>query len=361
MSRWVPGPTSRLPLLLPLLFSMSACVFVPDLSRFPSCDDQGGCPAGFSCLPPERICLPDCGARGPCLPDVPAGDDGGTPPPAQQGDAGVDPLLLEEETLGDGVEGVDYPFQFRARGGTPPYTFSLRGEPPPGLRLDEARGSLSGKPTTPGEFQFTLGLVDQEARSTERTFSVRIHAPLILAGPGVLADFPKGDPYTEQLSALGGRPPYRFELVQPNSLPAGLVLTANGYVQGTSSAAGTSFEVRVTDDARPAQTATLLLQLTTTSCSSLVDTCMRTRSVPAGKEGVSYAYSMQATSLSGTSGTWKVDANGVLPPGIGLDPSTGRLSGTPTAAAKGSSYDFTLTRTDIFGSVKTPPLRLQVH
>ncbi|WNG23323.1 hypothetical protein F0U62_04225 [Cystobacter fuscus] len=352
MSRWVAGPT----LLLSFLLSSSACVFVPDLSRFPSCDDQGGCPAGSSCLVPERICLPDCGARGPCLPEVPAGDDGGTPPPAQQGDAGVDPLLLEEETLGDGVEGADYAFQFRARGGTPPYTFSLRGELPPGLRLDEARGVLSGKPTTTGEFPFTLGLVDKEARSTERTFSVRIHAPLILAGPGVLADFPKGENYTEQLSALGGRPPYRFELMQPNSLPAGLVLTANGYVQGKSSAAGGSFDVRVTDDARPAQTVTLLLQITASSC-SLGDTCMRTKSVPAGKVGVPYGYSPQVTSPY--SGTWKVEPNGMLPPGIELDPATGRLSGTPTV--KGG-YDFTLSRTDVFGTVKTPPLmRLQVH
>ncbi|EPX58003.1 putative HEMAGGLUTININ-RELATED PROTEIN [Cystobacter fuscus DSM 2262] len=358
MSRWVPGAALRLSLFVSLLpsflLSTSACVFVPDLSRFPPCDDQGGCPAGSSCLGPERICLPDCGARGPCLPEVPAGDDGGTPPPAQQGDAGVDPLLLEEETLGDGVEGVDYAFQFRARGGTPPYTFSTRGELPPGLRLDG--GILSGKPTTTGEFQFTLGLVDREARSTERAFSVRIHAPLILAGPGVLADFPKGETYTEQLSALGGRSPYRFELVQPNSLPAGLVLSANGYVQGKSSATGNSFDVRVTDDARPPQTVTLLLQLTASSCSL---TCIRTRSVPAGKVGVSYDYSMQITSPY--SGNWKVEPGGVLPPGIALDSSTGRLSGTPTATAKGNSYDFTLSRTDLFDTVKSPPLRLQVH
>ncbi|WNG13861.1 Ig domain-containing protein [Cystobacter fuscus] len=353
MSRWVPGPTSRLTVPLTWLLCLSACVFVPDLSRFPPCDDQGGCPAGSSCLGPERICLPDCGARGPCLPDVPARDDAGTPPPEQQGDAGVDPLLLEEETLGDGVEGVDYAFQFRARGGTPPYTFSPRGELPPGLRLDG--GVLSGKPTTTGEFQFTLGLVDKEARATERAFSVRIHAPLILAGPGVLADFPKGEAYTEQLSALGGRPPYRFELVQPNSLPAGLVLSANGYVQGKSSAAGNSFEVKVTDDARPPQTVTLLLQLTASSC-SLGDTCIRTRSVPMGKVGVSYDYSMQVTSPY--SGTWKVKPGGVLPPGIGLDASTGRLSGTPTTAG---TYDFTLSRTDVFDTIESPALRLQIH
>jgi hypothetical protein len=253
------------------------------------------------------------------------------------------------------VERVAYAFQFQARGGTPPYTFSTRGELPPGLRLDEARGVLSGEPTMTGEFQFTLGLVDQEARSTERAFSVRIHAPLLLAGPGVLADFPKGENYTERLSALGGRSPYRFELVTPNSLPAGLVLIANGYVQGTSSAAGNSFEVKVTDDARPPQTATLLLQLTASSC-SLGDTCMRTRSVPAGKVGVLYGYSPQVTSPY--SGTWKVEPNGMLPPGIELDPATGRLSGTPTV--KGS-YDFTLSRTDVFDTVKTPPLTLQVH
>ncbi|OJH36307.1 hypothetical protein BON30_34735 [Cystobacter ferrugineus] len=342
-------------MLLSLLLSMSACVFVPDLSRFPPCDDQGGCPAGSSCLPPERICLPDCGARGPCLPEVPAGGDGGTPSPADQGDAGGGPLLLEEATLGDGVEGVDYSFQFQARGGTPPYTFSPRDELPPGLRLEG--GVLSGKPTTTGEFQFTLGLADQEARSTERAFSVRIHSPLILAGPGVLADFPKGENYTEQLSALGGRPPYRFELVQPNSLPAGLVLTANGYVQGKSSAAGTSFEVRVTDDARPPQTTTLLLQLTASSC-SLGDTCVRTRSVPAGKVGSLYDYSMQVT--SSYSGTWKVKPEGALPPGIELDTATGRLSGTPTPTTK-RSYDFTLSRTDLFDTVESPALRLEVH
>jgi len=343
MSRWVPG--------LALLLSAAACVFAPDLSRFPTCEAGGVCPGGSSCLEPEGICLPDCGARGPCLPDVPGpADAGGTGTP----DAGVEPLVLEEEALGDGVVAVEYPFQFRARGGTPPYTFSSRGELPPGLRLDAARGTLSGKPTTAGDFTFTLELGDPGARSAERAFTVRIRSPLSLTGPGILADFPKGGSYKEQLSAVGGQPPYRFELVPGNALPSGLVLGATGEVQGSTSAAGTAaFEVRVTDDARPPQTVTRSLQLTASKCS--LAPCIRTRSVPEGRVGERYDYSLQATTNTG-SPTWKVTF-GALPPGLELTSSTGRISGTPTTEGP---YGFTVSVEDVLTSAESESLRLEI-
>jgi hypothetical protein len=326
MSRW---PTW---LGLAALLGVAACVFQPDLSRFPACDAAGACPTGSTCLASEGVCLPDCGERGPCTPEPPEAD-AGTPPPA---------LALLQDTPPVGLELASYLHRFQASGGTPPHTFSFKGELPPGLSLT-AQGELSGKPTAAGDFRFTLEVVDQGTtpQSVSQERSVRIRPLLRLAGPGILADVPGNTAYVEKLSALGGTPPYRFELVSGSALPAGILLLDTGQVDGMTSQAGTfAFEVRVSDNDEPRQVVTRTLQLTTGSCPSLT-LCMRTRAVPDARVGTAYTYAFQ---ISGGTNTITWSSTGTLPPGLTLS-STGVLSGTPTQAG---SYPFTVTAEDVF-------------
>ncbi|WP_309888034.1 Ig domain-containing protein [Archangium sp.] len=337
MSRW---PTW---LGLAVLLGGAACVFQPDLSRFPACDAAGACPTGSTCLASEGVCLPDCGERGPCVPETPE-PDAGTPPA----------LALVPDAPPVGLELASYLHRFQASGGTPPHAFSFIGELPPGLSLT-AQGELSGKPTAAGDFRFTLEVVDQgpTPQLTRQERSVRIRPLLRLAGPGILADVPSETAYVEQLSATGGTPPYRFELVSGSALPAGILLRDAGRVDGMTSQAGTvAFEVRVSDNGEPQQVVTRTLQLTTGSCPSLT-LCMRTRAVPDARVGTAYTYAFQ---ISGGTNTLTWRATGTLPPGLTLG-STGVLSGTPTQAG---SYPFTVTVEDVFDKPQVA-VTLTVH
>ncbi|WP_257460066.1 Ig domain-containing protein [Archangium lipolyticum] len=338
---------------LAALLGLAACVFQPDLSRFPVCDAQGACASGWTCLASEGVCLPDCGERGPC----PTGldSDGGTPEPGADAgttdsgvpDSGPEPLLLLPDGPGPGLELASFLYRFQASGGTPPYTFSSPGQLPPGLELN-AKGELSGKPTAAGDFRFTLEVVDQDTtpQRASQEFSLSIRPLLRMAGPGFLADVPSGKPYTEQLSATGGKLPYKFELVAGSTLPGNIILLPNGRLEGNPDNGGVTraFEVRVTDSDEPPQVVTRTLQITTGSCQTLY-MCVLTRAVPDGRQGSAYTYTLQTSGSTGTV-TWKVAAGSTLPPGLMLS-STGILSGTPTQAAV-EPYGFTLTVSDAF-------------
>jgi hypothetical protein len=338
---------------LAAFLGVAACVFQPDLSRFPTCDAQGACPTGWTCLGSEQVCLPDCGERGPCAAEVPtetdedAGTDAGDPGPP---DAGPPLLELAADGLAVGLETASYLHRFQASGGTPPYAFSTPGELPPGLSLTP-QGELSGKPAAAGDFPFTLEVMDQGPgpQRSSQEFTLRIRPVLRLAGPLIPADVPSGKAYAELISATGGKPPYRFELVPGSSLPAGILLRDTGKLEGTASTTGTvAFDVRVTDAEEPPQVVIRTLQLTTGTCPSLT-LCVRTRTVPDARVGTAYTYTLQTSGSTG-SVTWKL-ASGALPPGVVLASDTGLLSGTPTQPG---SYEFTLSVSDVFDTWQLP-------
>jgi hypothetical protein len=60
-----------------------------------------------------------------------------------------------------GFVGVPYSHTFPAGSGNPPYTFAIiAGSLPPGLSLAAATGVVSGTPTTPGTYTFTIQVTD---------------------------------------------------------------------------------------------------------------------------------------------------------------------------------------------------------
>ncbi|MFP2912710.1 Ig domain-containing protein [Pyxidicoccus sp. 3LFB2] len=337
-----------LPAVLGLL-CVAACTFAPDLSRYAACDAQGGCPSGFSCLALESRCVPDCAEGQTCgssEPDADGGDAGADAGVEASGDAGLEtdagagdedagadggdvvvPLSLDPYALVPGHEGAEYSSRLLARGGTPPYRFTAMAALPPGFTMD-GEGHVTGTPVEPGNFFLPVSVTDQSTPPQEASGSIRlqVRTRLWLAGPGTLAAAPRGQTYEEQLSAVGGTPPYHFTVVE-GALPVGLQLAGNGKVTGTSTQAGkVDFTVKVMDSASPQRESTRALSISTVAPGGLALTMM-TQSLPDGRVRSRYEYTLR---LNGGTGPYAWRSGSPLPPGLSLDSSSGILSGLPT-------------------------------
>lgn len=90
-------------------------------------------------------------------------------------------LAITTTSLPNGTVGARYRATLQAAGGAPPYTWTVvSGHLPPGLRLHRRTGVISGKPTAPGRYTFTVRVVDHrnsprsEEQSDSRTFTITI-------------------------------------------------------------------------------------------------------------------------------------------------------------------------------------------
>jgi hypothetical protein len=151
-------------------------------------------------------------------------------------------------------------------------------------------------------------------------------APLVVTTTSLPAAV-TGSPYSFALAAAGGAGPYTWSLSPgAGTLPAGLTLDpSTGTISGTPTADSVArFEVTVTDSESPPASATAALSITVVS--PLVVT---TLSLPAAVTGSPYSATLTAAGGAAPY-IWSITA-GTLPPGLALDPSTGVISGTPTA------------------------------
>ena len=131
-----------------------------------------------------------------------------------------------------------------ASGGTPPYTWSVISGAVPGLSLDSASLTLSGTPTTAGAFNFTLQATDSANLTATRPIGLTVNAAsLSITTSRQLPDGRLNEPYSQTITAAGGKPPYRWT---SSGLPAGLTINSTtGLISGTPTAAG-SFGIAIT-------------------------------------------------------------------------------------------------------------------
>jgi hypothetical protein len=84
-------------------------------------------------------------------------------------------IVIDPPALPDGTVGITYDQTITATGGTPPYVYSVSaGALPDGLTLNSSTGEISGTPTAPGLFQFTITAVDSINCSGSRTYTINI-------------------------------------------------------------------------------------------------------------------------------------------------------------------------------------------
>ena len=86
-------------------------------------------------------------------------------------------LQISTNPLPPGSLGLTYSSGLVASGGTPPYSWTqVSGSLPAGLLLNSATGSISGKPTTAGNFSFSARVQDSASVFSSGSFSLKISA-----------------------------------------------------------------------------------------------------------------------------------------------------------------------------------------
>ena len=246
-------------------------------------------------------------------------------------------LNITTNSVPGGVAGIAYTSTVTASGGQSPYAWSVSsGGLPPGVSLQSSSGQLSGTPSSPGNYVFSLRVTDAGGRTAEKSLTI-----LIVQGVAISAcptpEGLTGTPYSSNVSASGGTPPYTWSVL--GQLPAGLALNStSGALSGTPLVPGTSsFALQVNDTG--SQNAARACTITVTIPLTLI-----TQNLPDAATRTTYSQRMAATGGSPPY-RWSTSA-GSLPPGFILDETTGNVTGIPTQSGR---FNFTVTATDSAG------------
>lgn len=222
---------------------------------------------------------------------------------------------------------------------------------PPGLALDRLTGQITGVPTAPGTYNYTLIVRDAQGavRSIPVTQTINPYDPPAIGGtPGQYGT--RTVAYAFAPSVLGGSGPFTWSIAS-GSLPTGISLdTVTGAISGTPT------DTTYTD--RPLT----LRVVDALGSSAQLGWTLRYRNAfssaytyPTGIQGTPYSatptYSGGHTPIA-----WALTA-GTLPAGLNLNGSTGQITGTPSSI--GSSA-ITIVGTDAAGNAVTINQTLQV-
>lgn len=213
-------------------------------------------------------------------------------------------------------------------------TFSVTPSLPTGLVLNPSTGALSGAADAVAALKnYSVLVLDAKGLSATATVAIQITASSIAftqAYQAVSAVVSTAiTPQTPLIRGAFGAYSYR---VSP-SLPSGLTINPRtGELSGTPAAAApfASYEVTVTDASDAVSTVSFALQVT----SGLQPL---TGYAPISAE-LNTPITPQTPVLGGSVGSLSFTVTPALPAGLNVDPSSGRISGTPTALSTLQNY-----------------------
>ncbi|HSO76698.1 MAG TPA: putative Ig domain-containing protein, partial [Blastocatellia bacterium] len=269
----------------------------------------------------------------------------------------IEPLrIISSGAQSEGSTGVDYSQQLFFAGGVGPRVWGMgTGSLPPGLTLGSDSGVISGTPTNPGTFNFTVRLTDSTPITvTSNQLSITVvPGPLTILSTGGLTEGTSGASYSFLLQKKGGAPPYTWAIAS-GELPPGLSLNAtSGLVSGIPTEDGTfNFTVRLTD-AQPVEVESETLTIVVNPAPLVITS---SGDLTGGRLNVDYTYQL---TFSGGRGpyVWSV-ATGALPTGLTLNTETGVISGKPSATG---IFQFTVSLTDDQPvTAQSQPLRIAI-
>jgi len=236
-------------------------------------------------------------------------------------DPALAPLAITTQSLPDTDVSTGYTASVGATGGKQPYVFSLAsGSLPPGILMDSA-GNFTGSATTAGSYSVTVQVQDTLTNRDSKSYTILVIGPLSVTTES-LASGNIGVPYSSGVAATGGKQPYKFS-VASGSLPPGLSMDDSGAITGKPSKAGSyPLTVQVNDSSRKTASKPFTIKI--------IDALAITTASPLPDVIQNQNYSQVFSATGGTlSYTWSV-AGGTLPAGLGLNATTGELSGRPT-------------------------------
>ncbi|MFO1485862.1 MAG: GEVED domain-containing protein [Verrucomicrobiaceae bacterium] len=162
-----------------------------------------------------------------------------------------------------------------------------------------------------------------------------------------------GTAYSQSVTADGINSPFTFN-VSSGALPAGLNLDGStGVISGTpTSYAPASFSITASDK----------YGCTSTRAYSLTPACPTISITPStlvqGTVGTAYSRTLAASGGTAPYNSWTV-TSGTLPAGLALNPTTGVISGTPTATASPATT-VTVRVNDTYGCQGSQTISLQI-
>jgi hypothetical protein len=259
-------------------------------------------------------------------------------------------LKISTRSLPNGQAGLAYSANLTAKGGTPPFNWTLTGGTlPTSLSLNAASGAISGTPTAPVVADsLTLQVTDagNPMQSYGTTLALTITPPPVNITTTSLAYGQVGVAYSATLSAAGGTPPYTWTLTN-GALAAGLSLSTSGSITGTPSATATQtpLSFQVVDSGNPAQQKVVVLNLTVGAGGITVSIPAQASTVAAGLT-ITQAVSVSATTNDNAGVTWTLAPVGGSPlTPTPVSPATSLSGANVTLTAPSTAGVYTLTAT----------------
>jgi Putative Ig domain len=222
--------------------------------------------------------------------------------------------------------GLAFSYQFEATGAT---SIGVdESSLPPGLIFDSTLHAIIGNPTVDGTFQVGLSASNLDG-TTFATLSLTVQ-PAPASGPVIIsitsATGRTGNPFNFQVATAGGTPATRLSAT---GLPPGLTADPmTGEISGTATTDGSFLVTLSVTDAGLTNTATLQLTFTSDPAMPVIVSANNAFLFP----GLAFEYMIEAPTSDSTDPITYSEV-GPLPSGLGLDPATGIISGTPNLGA----------------------------